>query len=234
MKIKVNGINLNYEKTGSGYPLIMLHGNNQSLKIYRKLAKKLNKYFTVYLIDSRNHGKSEYSDDFSYEIMADDIKNFTKELNLEKPYVVGFSDGAIVATITEIKYPATFSKMALLGLNLSPRDILHKEYIKTKILSKIIKSKKLKVMLTEPNITEEELSGIKAKLLFIKAENDIFKDEMYEKIKKSCKDAKFLTIVGHNHTSYIKNEDVIYKDLLEFFKEGEKYEYRSKWSKFKL
>lgn len=234
MKIKINGINLNYEKIGQGYPLIMLHGNNQSLKIYKKLARKLKRYFTIYLIDSRNHGKSDYSEEFSYEIMADDVKNFVEKLNLENPNIIGFSDGAIVATITEIKYPKTFNKMALLGINLSPRDILHKEYIKTKILSKIIKSKKIKLMLNEPNITEEELSKIKAKMLFVKAENDIFKEEMYEKIKKSCKDAKFLTITGHNHSSYINNEDIIYKDLLEFFYEGDINDNRSKWDKFKL
>lgn len=233
MRIKLNNINLNYEKIGQGYPLIMLHGNNQSLKIYRKLAKKLKNYFEIYLIDSRNHGKSDYSMEFSYKIMAEDIKHFIDKLNLKNPDVIGFSDGAIVATIAEIKYPGTFNKMALLGLNLSPRDILHKEYLKTKILSKIIKSKKIEIMLKEPNITEEELSKIKAKMLFIKAENDIFKDEMYEKIKKSCKNAKFLTITGHNHSSYIKNEDIIYKDLLKFFKDN-KINESTKKIKFKF
>ena len=82
MNIKVNGITLEYSKEGTGEPLILLHGNGEDHHIFDKLAEKLKEKFTVYAIDSRNHGKSSMTDDYSYETMAEDIFSFINALEL--------------------------------------------------------------------------------------------------------------------------------------------------------
>ena len=63
MEITVNGIRLYYEKIGAGRPLIMVHCNSMDHKIFRKAAQVLSQHYTVYLPDSRDHGKSEYCSD---------------------------------------------------------------------------------------------------------------------------------------------------------------------------
>ena len=46
MNITVNDMNLYYEVTGSGDPLIMVHGNGEDHKIFDKAAEVLSKHFT--------------------------------------------------------------------------------------------------------------------------------------------------------------------------------------------
>ena len=41
MYIKVNGIELYFEKTGQGHPIILLHGNRESHDIFSVLIKQL-------------------------------------------------------------------------------------------------------------------------------------------------------------------------------------------------
>ncbi len=46
MKVKVNNIDLYYEKYGIGTPIILIHGNQESHEIFDKLIEKLkNNYF---------------------------------------------------------------------------------------------------------------------------------------------------------------------------------------------
>ena len=73
MIAKINGISLFCERLGNGAPLILLHGNGEDHNIFRVLINKLVQNFTVYAIDSRNHGQSEQTDDYSYATMTEDI-----------------------------------------------------------------------------------------------------------------------------------------------------------------
>ena len=54
-------------------------------KIFRKAAQKLSQRFTVYLPDSRDHGKSQKVKTLHYEDMAEDMRQFILTLGLEKP-----------------------------------------------------------------------------------------------------------------------------------------------------
>ena len=66
-------LELYFKTFGEGKPLIILHGLFGSSDNWLTHAKKLADYFKVYLVDLRNHGHSPWSDDFSYQIMADDL-----------------------------------------------------------------------------------------------------------------------------------------------------------------
>lgn len=99
MKVLVNNVNLYYETFGKGQPIILLHGNSETHEIFDKLIEKQKKQYKVYAIDSRCHGKSENLVEISYNIMRDDIIEFIKKLNIEKPILYGFSDGGIVGIL---------------------------------------------------------------------------------------------------------------------------------------
>ena len=83
--IKVNNLNLFYTCTGSGAPLIMLHGNGEDHTIFDEAVALLSKHFTVYAIDSRDHGQSDKVNELHYDDMAEDIRIFIEEVGLEKP-----------------------------------------------------------------------------------------------------------------------------------------------------
>lgn len=68
MIIQTNGISLFYQVSGSGEPMLLLHGNGEDHQIFTELAVKLAEHYTVYAIDSRN----PKTDDYSYETMVND------------------------------------------------------------------------------------------------------------------------------------------------------------------
>ncbi|MDF2869974.1 MAG: hypothetical protein K0R05_1549 [Anaerocolumna sp.] len=58
MLLDINNTTIFYEKSGTGSPLLLLHGNGGDHFMFDCLTSKLKEYFTVYGVDSRNHGQS--------------------------------------------------------------------------------------------------------------------------------------------------------------------------------
>lgn len=221
MKLDFNNITLNYQKIGSGNPLILLHGNGEDLHIFDKLVESLKQFFTIYAIDSRNHGQSSQTEDYSYNTMAKDIFQFIETLNLRNVSIVGFSDGAIIALLMSIENSSIFSKMVLLGVNLKPSDF--KKNIYQYLVGEYQKEKSplIKMMLEEPNIELEQLENINIPTLVVAGEDDLFKIESFEKMKKSFPDCIFKIMYGYDHSSYIVNNDILNADLIQFLENGD-------------
>lgn len=216
MEINTNNITLNYIKEGNGDPLILLHGNGEDLHIFDKLIHKLKSHFTVYAIDSRNHGGSSQSEDFTYETMAEDIRRFIEKLQLKQVSIVGFSDGAIVALLLAIEHHQIFDKMVLLGVNLKPTDF--KLEIYNSIVEEYERTKDplFKMMLEQPNIELEELKGVDTPSLIIAAEDDLYHENTFQDIANTMPNAVLKIIKGHDHGSYVVNKDILYPYLREF------------------
>ena len=59
---------------GSGQPLIILHGFLGMSDNWKTLGSQYAESgYEVHLVDQRNHGKSFHSDEFNYQILADDL-----------------------------------------------------------------------------------------------------------------------------------------------------------------
>ena len=58
---------------GEGIPLIIVHGLFGMSDNWNTLGKKFAENFNVHIVDLRNHGRSFHSDDFSYDLMAEDL-----------------------------------------------------------------------------------------------------------------------------------------------------------------
>ena len=101
----VNGLKLFYHKEGSGRPVILLHGNGEDHTIFDVAMKDLARSYTVYALDSRSHGKSDPVPTLTYREMAEDVAAFIRQQGLEKPALVGFSDGGVVALLVAPRWP---------------------------------------------------------------------------------------------------------------------------------
>ncbi len=69
--------------------------------------------FEVHLLDLRNHGRSFHSDEFSYEIMAQDVYDYCKANNLEKINIIGHSMGGKTAMLFAATYPEIIEKLII-------------------------------------------------------------------------------------------------------------------------
>jgi esterase len=111
---------LAYREFGTGQPLIILHGLFGQSDNWNTLAKNFAEQgFHVFTADLRNHGLSSHSDVWNYEVMANDLKEFTDEHQLHGPIVMGHSMGGKVTLFFEAKYPGVASKIII--VDIAPR-----------------------------------------------------------------------------------------------------------------
>ena len=211
MEVLVNNVKLYYEEYGVGKPVILLHGNQETHEIFDKLIDRLKTNYKVYAIDSRCHGKSENPVDISYDLMCDDIVEFIKKLNINKPLLYGFSDGGIIGLLIAIKEPMLLSKLIISGANTTP-DILSIPFkLFTNLIYFFTRSKYIKMMLNEPNIKTEELKSIRIPVHVLAGEKDIVKYEHTKYIADNIENSTLEIIKKENHGSYIVHSEKIYE-----------------------
>lgn len=92
----MSAVQLNTKKLGHGKPIYIFHGLFGSLDNWQTIANELQKRFTVYLIDLRNHGKSPHTKEMTYKLMSEDIRQLMKDEDLDKINIIGHSMGGKV------------------------------------------------------------------------------------------------------------------------------------------
>ena len=100
--LTTSGAEIYYEQYGSGTPLLILHGNSQSLAVFYPFLRTFLPDFQVILMDSRGHGFSHLKDSwanrlFTIHDMALDVAALLDKLHISKIILFGFSDGANIA-----------------------------------------------------------------------------------------------------------------------------------------
>jgi len=216
MNIKVNNIELYYEKYGTGKPIILIHGNQETHEIFDKLIERLKNNYEIYAIDSRCHGKSENPKEISYNLMCDDIIEFIKELNIEKPILYGFSDGGIIGLLVAIKESDLLSNLIISGANISPDVFTTFDLVLTKLFYFFTRSKYIKMMLDEPNISIEDLQKITIPVHVLVGEKDVIKLEHTKLIANNIKNSTLEIIKDENHGSYIIHSDKLYEIIKKY------------------
>ena len=121
---------LHYKEIGEGKPLIILHGLFGTSDNWQTHAKKLGEYYRVILVDQRNHGHSPWSDDFTYEHLADDLERLIQHLDIEQFTLIGHSMGGKTAMYYAQKYPNRLEKMVVVDIGIKQYPMHHNEIIK--------------------------------------------------------------------------------------------------------
>lgn len=112
-------IQLNFRKGGEGPPLVILHGIFGSGENWLTVSKQFMPHFEVYLVDQRNHGRSPHYESFSYDILVEDLHDFSQSQGLEKFYLIGHSMGGKVAMKFAERYPDKLEKLVV--VDIAPR-----------------------------------------------------------------------------------------------------------------
>lgn len=91
---------------GTGRPLLVLHGFLGMSDNWKTLGGQYAENgLQVHLIDQRNHGKSFHSNEFDYEILALDLKNYMDFHQLKAAIIMGHSMGGKTAMQFASTYP---------------------------------------------------------------------------------------------------------------------------------
>lgn len=110
---------LHFKQLGQGEPLVMLHGLFGASDNWLGVASKLAEKSHLFLLDLRNHGLSQHSDEMSYPIMAADIAEFLDAQKLEHANILGHSLGGKVAMQLALDFPSRVEKLVV--VDITPR-----------------------------------------------------------------------------------------------------------------
>lgn len=107
---------LHFRKSGSGHPLVILHGLYGASDNWYTIGRHLADRFTVYLMDLRNHGQSPHSTEHSYPVMAADLAEFFSQQRIGRAHVMGHSMGGKTALAFGLQHPEHISKMIMVDI----------------------------------------------------------------------------------------------------------------------
>jgi len=113
-------LNLASEISGSGPPLLILHGLFGSATNWRSMARQLAADHEVHALDLRNHGKSPWADTMTYTEMADDVRHYIAEHHLGVISIMGHSMGGKTAMALALAAPNLVAR--LIVVDIAPRS----------------------------------------------------------------------------------------------------------------
>ena len=97
---------LAYESSGSGAPLLLIHGLTESRRMWDPLVPRLAADHTVLAVDLPGHGESGPGASYAPDAMADEVAEVVRAVGMDAPTVVGHSLGGIVATVYAATHPS--------------------------------------------------------------------------------------------------------------------------------
>lgn len=217
-----------YIEQGTGFPLILLHGNGEDVSYFVHQMELFSKHFRVIAIDTRGHGKTPRGEaPFTIRQFADDLLGFMDAHGIQKAHLLGFSDGGNIAMIFAMKYPERVEKLILDGANLDTSGV--KWQIQLSIdfgywMARLFARKRpeaqknaelLGLMVNDPNVKPEELSRIQAPTLVLAGTNDMIKESHTRLIARSIPGAKMVILPG-DHFVANKNPRPFNEAVLQF------------------
>jgi pimeloyl-ACP methyl ester carboxylesterase len=111
-RVNVNGMQMYYEVSGDGDPLIVLHGAYMNIPSMGAIIPKLAETHKVYALELQGHGRTTDIDrPITYPNLADDVAAFMDAVGLEKADVFGYSMGAAAGLQLAIRHPEKVNKL---------------------------------------------------------------------------------------------------------------------------
>ncbi len=104
----IHGCRYHYGRTGSGEPILLLHGFTGDCTTWNETIASLTDRYQCVAVDLLGHGKSSCPVDaarYDIQLLARDLKELMHELSFERFHVLGYSMGGRLALTMAVLYP---------------------------------------------------------------------------------------------------------------------------------
>lgn len=215
-----NGVKLYYETYGQGEPLLLLHGNGESIVSFSEQIAALAAHYRVIAVDTRGHGQSGNGPArYTYDLFGDDMQALLDTLRLPAAHVVGWSDGANTGLSMALRYPNRVKSLVMMGGNLfADRTAVDakmlREVRQMQLLSTVLypfraqfrRAHRLaNLLLRYPRLKPGQLAQVQAPTLVLAGEKDIILEPHTRLIGSSIPGAKVVILPKLTH--YAPRED---------------------------
>lgn len=121
MDVELNGARIHYERSGSGFPLLLIHAGIADSRMWEPQAEAFANHFDMVRPDLRGFGDSELPPG-PYSMVADLIA-LLDHLKIDRAHVVGCSMGGTVAIDLALKHPERVKKLVLVASGVSGSNL---------------------------------------------------------------------------------------------------------------
>lgn len=112
----VGDLTVSYGDTGTGTPVVLVHGGGLTSRMWGGFVEAAAPTHRLLTPDTRNHGGTDNpSGTFGYDLAAEDLAGFIAALGLERPVVMGYSDGGIIVQKFLVAHPGVASAAVIGG-----------------------------------------------------------------------------------------------------------------------
>lgn len=210
----------------------MIHGNNGSISAFNANIPYFAKRYKVIAADSRSQGKStDINDSLSFEMMADDFAVLLDTLHIKSAYVLGWSDGGIIALLLTTRHKSKVIKLASTGANLWPdstaltpsfwesmNNQYKASYNKKRTTSKEKNDWKLFMLdYKQPHISLSSLKQIKCAALIIGGDHDLIPVKHTALIAQNIPKALLWIVPNSGHATLQEHKEDFNKKVDAFF-----------------
>ncbi|HET6681306.1 MAG TPA: alpha/beta hydrolase [Gemmatimonadaceae bacterium] len=195
-RVAINGMQMYFEVSGQGEPLIVLHGAYMNIPAMGEIIPRLAKSHRVYALELQGHGRTTDIDrPITYQNLADDIAVFMDSVGLATADVFGYSMGGQAALQLAIRHPEKARKLIVAGVAYDLRgwQPVYTEFIPSMTVEMITEmpfaaeyrklapnpdgfpelARKLIALEKEPMAWEGEVKTIEAPVLIISGDADV-------------------------------------------------------------
>jgi pimeloyl-ACP methyl ester carboxylesterase len=216
--VKVNRVRTWYDERGDGESLVLLHGGFSDSRDFAGNLDTLADRFRLYLPERRGHGHTPDVDGpITNDVMAEDTIAFIDEVVSGPAHLVGYSDGATVATLIAVRRADLVRRLGLISGGFDPSGWIFLPEAGGELPPQIVKAygevspdgvdhlpvvaAKLAQAATEdPGLAESELGRIASRTLVMTADDDLVHLEHSIALYRGIPDAELAVIPGTSHT----------------------------------
>ena len=191
----IGDIEIYYEITGEGEPLLLVHGLGSSTRDWEEQVPIFSQKYQVITVDIRGHGETDKpKGPYSIQDFAKDIAELLMSLGFSSVNILGISLGGLIAIQLTIDYPELIKTLVIVNAVPSSRDLLSLEKIVNDRIM-LIKARGMRGM-------GEALAPV----LFIKPEHEELRKKFVERWAENNPEAyisALKSIVGWNVTDHL-------------------------------
>lgn len=116
--VQANGLKMYYEEYGSGEPLVLIHASLATgAGNWKPYIPYLSSHFRLIMPDLRGHGRTNNPQgEIHLQMLTDDIVAFIRALQLDNPFLCGWSGGGDIALDIGIRFPHSVKAMVVGGV----------------------------------------------------------------------------------------------------------------------
>jgi pimeloyl-ACP methyl ester carboxylesterase len=242
-QVKLDDITMYYAAYGEGEPLILLHNAMADSDIWTRQVPVFAQRYRVITPDLRGQGRTTDGEDaWNYDLVATDVLRLMDYLKIDKAHIVGWNLGAITGLELASRHPERVRALVVYGAYTNPEGLkgsvlnwfrtasltqlqADMDYKYTKVSPTpdhlpVMLEKMRDLFLSQPNITPDELAGIKPPTLILDTEfEDLLRIDHVKAMAAAMPQAEFTLIPGTGHLAPRDRPAEFNKIVLDFLKD---------------